>query len=106
MTKGKKIYLIIALIIAAVTVIVHLCALGVFIDIRLTQPSDLGKGLSIVFTGVMWMLIGGILTAGSLITGGILFSISKRASLISVITVLSLTVITFVVWLLIAQGWI
>lgn len=106
MTKGKKIYLIIALIIAAITVIVHCFASGVFIDIRINQTSDLGKGLSIILTGVIWMIAGGILTMASLITGGILFSVHKRAAVISVVTVVAVTIITFLCWLFISQGWV
>ncbi len=106
MTKGKKIYLIIALIIATITVIVHCFASGVFIDIRINQTSDLGKGLSIVLIGIFWMIGGGLLTMASLITGGILFSVHKRAAFISVVTVVAVTIITFLCWLFIAQGWV
>lgn len=106
MTKGKKIYLIIALIIAAITVILHCAAIGIFIDIRITESTDLGKGLSIVFMGIMWFLVGGISTMVSLITGGILFSVHKRAAVISVVTVVAVTIITFLCWLFIAQGWV
>lgn len=106
MTKGKKIYFIITLIIAAITLCVHFFALGSFIDIRVNGETDLEKGLSIVFVGLFWMIGGGISTVVSFVTGGFLFKVSKKWGLITVCTVAGVTILTFLCWLFIANGWL
>lgn len=106
MSKGKKIYLIITLIIAAITLCIHFFALGTFIDIRVNGETDLEKGLSAIFIGLFWMIGGGISTVISLFTGGFLFKISKKWAFITVTAVVSVTVLTFFTWLIIANGWV
>lgn len=106
MTKGKKIYFIITLVIAAITLCIHFFALGTFIDIRVNGETDLEKGLSAIFIGMFWMVGGGISTVISLFTGGFLFKVSKKWALITVCTVVGVTVLTFFTWLAIANGWV
>lgn len=106
MTKGKKIYFIITLVIFAITLCIHFFALGSFIDIRVNGETDLEKGLSIVLVGLIWMIGGGISTVVSLVTGGFLFKVSKKWGLITVCTVAAATILTFFTWFVIANGWV
>lgn len=106
MSKGKKTYFIITLIIAVVTLSLHFLALGTFIDIRVNGETDLEKGLSIVLVGLIWMIVGGISTVASLVTGGFLFKVSKKWGVITVSTVSAVTILTFLCWFAIANGWV
>ncbi len=106
MTKGKKIYLIITLAIAAITLCIHFFAIGTFIDIRVNGETDLEKGLSVIFTGLFWMVGGGVSTVISLFTGGFLFKVSKKWALITLCTVVGVTALTFLTWIFIANGWV
>lgn len=104
MTKGQKTYLIITSVIAAITVTVHLCALGLFLDIGFNSETDLAKGLSIVFLGLMWIICGGAATCVSLITDGFLFKVNKLAATIILLVVILVSAATFCAWLIIARS--
>lgn len=106
MTKGKKAYFIITIILAAVAVTVHLIAACLFLELKITGAEGVEKGLGLVFLGIFWFIAGGTSTAASLITDIILFAIKKRAAAIILAVVLSVTLITFLLWLGMAKGWI
>lgn len=104
MTKGQRTYLIITSVIAAITVTIHLFALGLFLDIRFNSETDLDKGLSIVFVGLIWIICGGAATCVSLITDGFLFKVNKLVAAIILLVVILVSAATFCTWLLVANS--
>ncbi len=98
MSKSQKVYFIICSIIVGLAVAVHITALVIFISSHFGAASQLAKALSLVLVGIIWFVVGGISTIVSLVTSIILIKVSKKWSLIFIITIVVLTVATFLCW--------
>ncbi len=105
MTKGKKAYSIVTMILAAIAVTIHLIAAGLFLELKITGAEGAEKGLGLVFLGIFWFIAGGVSTAASVITDIVLFTIKKRVAAIILAVVLSVTLLTFLLWFVMAKGW-
>ncbi len=98
MSKSQKVYFVICSIIVGLAAAVHITALVIFISSHFGAASQLAKALSLVLVGIIWFVVGGISTFVSLVTSIILIKVSKKWSLIFIITIVVLTVATFLCW--------
>ncbi len=104
MSKGQKAYFIICSIIVAVAAAIHVTALAIFMSAHFGSASQLGKVLSLVLVGILWFVGGGISTFVSLVMSIILVKVSKKWSLIFIITIVALTAVTFLFWYISVQS--
>lgn len=104
MSKGQKAYFIICSIIVAVAAAIHVTALAIFMSAHFDSNSQLGKVLSLVLVGILWFVGGGISTFVSLVMSIVLIKVSKKWSLIFIITIVALTAVTFLFWYISVQS--